>query len=295
MNDQYLNIESPERSETEKLILDRASRLQVPDGKTAGEALAMLKTRIAERGNNSPRLKKRDLKLVFWTASVAAALLVLITIWQVWSHSTLISVIAERGSHLEYRLPDGSRVFLNADSRISFSGRSFMKKRHLTLDGEGFFEIARGSTFTISTPNGDIQILGTSFNVFARDNSFTVSCLTGKILVSALGQTVTITPGETSMLSGESLVSYKNEDVKLSAKWIDGEFVFENSPVGKVFNEIERQFNIKFAPYRIKDKFFTGSFSNKDLQAALEIICIPLDLNYEIGSNGEIFITENPE
>ena len=59
-----------------------------------------------------------------------------------------------------------------------------------------------------------------------------------------------------------------------------------------VFDEMERQFNVKFAGQNFGDRFFTGSITNKDLKEALDIVCIPLGLNYEIGNKGEIFISE---
>ncbi len=204
-------------------------------------------------------------------------------------------MIAEKGTHKEYRLPDGSIVNLNADSKISFIGRDFINNRHVSLNGEAFFDITKGSSFTISTSNGEIRVIGTSFNVNARDNSFIVSCITGKILVSVRNQSVTITPGESATLTGKGLISYTDSDMSRVTRWLDGEFIFVNSSLDLVFSELERQFNVKFAGINFKNKFFTGSFSNKDLQIALEIICIPMGLNYEIGSNGEIFVTENPE
>jgi transmembrane sensor len=295
MNNQYSNTENPGSTETEKLILDHVSKLKVPAGRSAGDALAALKARIAEQERIDHSPKKTDMRLVYWVSSIAAGLLVLLAVWQIWFRPSLTFIIAERGTHKEYRLPDGSVVNLNADSKISFIGRDFSNNRHLSLKGEAFFDITKGSAFTISTSFGEIRVLGTSFNVYARDNPFTVSCLTGKILVSARNQSVTISPGESATIAGEHLISYTDADMSLTTKWIDGEFNFINSSLDLVFDEMERQFNVKFAGDTFKNKFFTGSFSNKDLQVALEIICIPMGLNYEIGSNGEIFVTENPK
>jgi transmembrane sensor len=295
MNNQFSNTENPDNMETERLILDHVSRLRVPAGRSAEEALSALKLRIAEleRKNRSP--KKKDLWLVYLVSSIAAGFLVLFAVWQIWFRPSVTQVIAERGTHKEYRLPDGSAVNLNADSKISFTGRDFINNRHLSLKGEAFFDITKGSPFTISTSNGEIRVLGTSFNVNTRDNSFAVSCLTGKILVSVRNQSVTITPGESAKLTREGLISYADSDISRATRWLEGEFIFVNSSLDLVFGEMERQFNVKFAGINFKNKFFTGSFSNKDLRVALEIICIPMGLNYEIGSNGKIFVTENPE
>ena len=213
MNDQYSNTESPDSMETERLILDHVSRLRVPDGWSAEEALADLKTRIAEQEGKDHSPKKKDLRIVYWLCSIAAGLLILFAVWQIWFRPSLTQVIAEKGTHKEYRLPDGSIVNLNADSKISFIGRDFINNRHLSLNGEAFFDITKGSSFTISTSNGEIRVIGTSFNVNARDNSFIVSCITGKILVSVRNQSVTITPGESATLTGKGLISYTDSDM----------------------------------------------------------------------------------
>ncbi len=159
-------------------------------------------------------------------------------------------LITGNGSHKEYQLPDGSKVTLNADSKISWSGKKFTNDRHINLDGEAFFDVTKGSAFTISTGTGKIKVLGTSFNVYARDNSFKVSCFTGKIMVSAGGKTVTITPGESAELSGSDLNYYPDENLDKTTGWINGEFYYENTSLKIVFEEIERQFNVKFATRR---------------------------------------------
>lgn len=58
-----------------------------------------------------------------------------------------------------------------------------------------------------------------------------------------------------------------------------------------MFDEIERQFNVKFATRERENRFFTGSFTNKDLEEALETVCIVMRLNYEIGENEKISIS----
>jgi transmembrane sensor len=293
MKNQYSGNKGSGRVELEQMILDNASRLRVPSGRTAEEALTLLKARIA-RGE-AVFSGEKDFQIVDWVSSIAAGLLLLLAIWQIGFNPSRDRIVAQKGSHEEYRLPDGSDVSLNADSRISFNNRNFNNNRHVSLDGEAFFNVIKGSDFIVSTPAGDVKVLGTSFNVYARENSFRVSCLTGKILVSAQDQSVIITPGESVKLADKKLISYTDTDLSLATRWIDGEFVFENMALNLVFDEIERQFNVNFACRNFNDKFFTGSFSNKDLRIALEIVCIPMGLKYEIGSNGEIFVTENPD
>jgi transmembrane sensor len=198
--------------------------------------------------------------------------------------------VAEKGQQNDFKLPDGSLVSLNADTKITFSKNRFKQKRNVEMEGEAFFNIQKGSTFTITTNLAEIKILGTSFNVYARDNQFKVSCFTGKIRVTSGEQSEIIIPNETAYIENNKLMVIKEENINSTAIWRVGEFNYENIPLNLVFNEIERQFNVTFVLPNFEGKKFTGSFSNKNLVQALDIICIPMGLTYEIGSNSKITI-----
>ena len=292
MDNHNSNRREYDRLEIEKRILDRASKFKVPDGRSTKDSLSLLKMKIAENEKSSVIHKTGGVRMLYLVSTIAAGLLLFVGIWEILIRPAEKVILAEKGSRKEYKLPDGSSVKLNADSKITWSVKEFTGKRHVNLDGEAFFDVTKGDPFTISTKNGNIKVLGTSFNVFARDNSFKVSCFTGKILVSVLNSSVIISPGQSAELTENDLKYYAENDIKKTSGWLNGEFYFENSSLDLVFEEIERQFNVKFVAQNLKNKFFTGSFTDRDLRSALDIICIPMGLNYEIGSNGKISITE---
>ena len=279
----------------EQKIMNRTSKFRLPEGISGSEALSRLKARLtepeSEQEKDGSRIKK-NFRVVYLVSSIAAGLLMLFGIWKIWIQNQSINVIAEKGKMVEYRLPDGSDVRMNADSRITLDKKNFNNKRSIRLEGEAFFNVTKGTTFTISASRGGIRVLGTSFNVYSRTNAFKVSCMTGKILVTSGRQSVTIIPGESAELKDTDLIRFADSKINSVAAWIDGEFNFDNSPLNMVFDEMERQFNVKFAGQNFGDRFFTGSITNKDLKEALDIVCIPLGLNYEIGNKGEIFISE---
>ncbi len=275
----------------EEKILFRSSFWKVPEGKPREEALADLKKRISEMETGIVSFKRNNIRMILWISSVAAGILLLIGIWQLWSVFSETKVTSGRGVHTNYLLPDGSEVNLNAESRIIFKKKNFSSERQLTLEGEAFFNVTKGSSFRIITPKGEIMVPGTSFNIFSRDNAFKVACITGKVIVSYKDQSVSIEQGESAELSGENLRGFRDTKLQYVTGWINGEFYFENTPLDLVFDEIERQFNVKFAYREKENRFFTGSFTNKDLNEALETICIVMKLNYEIGENEEISIS----
>jgi transmembrane sensor len=279
----------------EQLILYRSSLLKVPESVSDEDAIKLLRKKIAD-GEKAPAVIRHiNKRMVYLISSVAAGLLLLFGIWQIWIHSPEIQVIAEKGSHTGQLLPDGSKVVLNADSKITYKKREFKTERNLRLDGEAFFNVARGTVFTVSTSNGNVTVPGTSFNVYSRDNIFRVSCLEGLVQASSGKNSVLVNSGESAVLSGNELVSFADSDISSVIGWIEGEFSYVNSPLNLVFEEIERQFNVKFAGQEFTGKFFTGSFTNKDLKIALEIVCSPMNLNYEIGNNGKISVIEKTQ
>jgi ferric-dicitrate binding protein FerR (iron transport regulator) len=281
--------ESLNNSELEQKILKHAAGLKVPEGLSKEEALLKLKSRISDNAEfNAKRISRKTL---YMYTSIAAGLLLLFGIWRIWIYNPVTVVTVANANHTDYTLPDGSLIKINSDSKISFYKKDFVHKRRLNLDGEAYFEITRGDNFIISTKHADIKILGTTFNVFSRDDDFRISCMTGKILVSDKSSSLTIIPGETATIKNNQLTYFQDKNIGTANSWTAGEFYFENAPIKLIFNELERQFNVTFELKNVDEKYFTGSFSNISLSTALEVICIPMGLKYEIGNN-EILISE---
>jgi ferric-dicitrate binding protein FerR (iron transport regulator) len=229
---------------------------------------------------------------MIWSAvSSAAGLLLLFGLWQLSAALSVVRVTSANGSHTSYILPDGSEVQLNAASRITFKKKNFTSERLVNLEGEAFFNVMKGNAFRINTTYGSVVVLGTSFNVFSRYDSFKVTCITGEVMVTSNNQVSRIGQGESAELSGENLKSYRDSKLRYVTGWINGEFYFENTPLNLVFDEIERQFNVKFAGREKESGYYTGGFNSNDLNRALELVCLPMGLNYEIEANGKIFIS----
>lgn len=278
----------------EQKILRYSAQLEVPHVLSTEDALQQLKSKIALGEKSSDLGKSRHINL-YQIMSVAASLIILFGIWYIFIRKPLTEVMVAKGEHTEYQLPDGSQVSLNAESKIFFTKEKFNTNRRLNLDGEAFFSVKKGKTFTVSTRYADIKVLGTSFNIFARDSVFKASCLTGKVSVTSKDQSFILTPGESAEFTNGNLTKFNDKNITTVASWRIGEFNFENAPLTSVFQEIERQFNVTFVYNKMDTKYFTGSFTNKNLVNALDIVCIPMGLTYEIGTNSNIFISEKTQ
>jgi transmembrane sensor len=275
---------------TEEKIMWHADQYSVPHSLSKEEAFKKLMHKIAEPDSTKTRIVRLWPSWQYMSATAAVILILLTGSWFIMTYKPVEDVVANKGHITDCRLPDGSMVILNADSKISYIRSNFHKKRQLKLDGEAFFDIQKGSTFTVSTTLGDIRVLGTSFNVYARENFFKVSCFTGRVMVTSDAGSHVVLPMETASIENNKLIVHHDENLNATVEWRNGEFSFENASLNMVFSELERQFNVTFVLPEIDNKLFTGSFSNKDLVNALDIVCIPMGLTYEIGSNSKIFI-----
>lgn len=258
---------------------------RVPQKRNKAEALELLRTKLDQRTTEKP---VRNLR-IYWSAAASIVLIALLTTVYFYQ-STPSQIVANKGQHLEYTLPDGSNVTINADSKISFSESSFAKQRTLNLEGEAFFSVQKGRPFVVKTKTGSVEVLGTKLNVYSRDNNLSVSCLTGKVKVTSNDQSVIIEPGEKADLVSGTLQKSTNIQTNQMAGWRSGEFHFDNIPLISIFEEIERQFNVKITTNGLENRFFTGSFSNKNLNEVLETVCLPMHLDYEIKNGNKIKI-----
>jgi ferric-dicitrate binding protein FerR (iron transport regulator) len=270
---------------TEEKILEVATGFATPVSKGKSQAFESLKTRMAE----TPKAK--TVSMNYWLAA-AAVLVIAVVSYVLIQPSKPTELMSENGTVRELSLPDGSKVILNAGSKVTYSERKFDSNRQLSLAGEAFFEVQKGSSFIVETTNGSIKVLGTQFNVLSRSNDFRVECQSGKVGVMAAGQYVEIVKGQQAKLAGGELVKIDLPQNNPVAAWRSGEFSFDNEPIVSIFEELERQFNVKFELPDLKGRFYSGGFTNKDLNEALAQVCIPMELNYEIRSDRNVIITK---
>ena len=159
-------------------------------------------------------------------------------------------------------LPDASEAVLNADSRITYDKKDWKESRDLSLDGEAYFMVAKGSRFTIHTKQGDVSVLGTQFNVKVREDLFEVICYEGLVQVDYAGKSVRLPKSHTFKLHRGVVVSDRTEFNEPS--WISKKSVFKSSPLAQVLQELERQHNITVklsAEYRYTPSRVTSRYS----------------------------------
>ena len=213
----------------------------------------------------------------------AVILLAIILTGTIISQSYSVTQIAERGSHLLVTLPDGSRVNLNADSRLTYKPYRWFVSRNVELEGEAFFEVKQGKRFSVKSNQNKVNVLGTSFNVFSRPDKYRVTCLTGKVQVATLDKVTTLDPNMQLTYHDSKLTIEKNIHTSQSVAWIENKFVFEGVPLVEVINEIERQYDIRVKADIPPGHVYTGNFSRATKpDMILEIIGKPFGIKFSI-------------
>jgi len=198
----------------------------------------------------------------------------------------IVSPIAQKqfstvnGQVASLTLADGTKVWLNGGSKLSYPEAFRGNKREITLTGEAFLEVAHDATkaFIVHTGSIRTQVLGTSFNVkaYAEDSFVKVDVVTGKVgVVAALAPTVFLTPAQevTVDKKSHSAVTVKGIDVAALSGWKDGDFIVKNMPLPEVLNAIKHRFNVLIkADANLTKCSISANFTNVSLQNVMRII-----------------------
>lgn len=205
------------------------------------------------------------------------------------------------------KISDGSSIRLNANSSLRYSPDQFnSSKVEVWLDGEAYFSIIRNPgnkkrTFIVHTPDGEIRVLGTRFNINTRFQRTGVVLEQGSIEVTAKDslQRVTgrrlIQPGLRALLkSGESNIEVRQVDTLLYTAWLDGKLVFEETPLPEVIQNIEQTYGItmEVEDPELLDKSVSGSFRNPDLKTLIKGLEEVFNLNIQQKTETRYLISE---
>lgn len=196
---------------------------------------------------------------------------------------------ASADESLEVSLPDGSKVWLNKQSSLSYEAGFGENDRKVMLKGEAYFEVEHKPElpFKVINQNTKTEVLGTSFNVRGYEDlgSIEVSVLTGRVSFVE-----NFTPGEAVILSKGNRVVYDKSDQSTETissnnfneiAWKTGVLIFENTPFADVIGTIEEYYNVKFeySPDMIHCKL-TNRFSNQPIDEVMDELALSFDLEY---------------
>ena len=237
----------------------------------------------------------------------------------------LNEVVTANGSRTHLTLPDGTRVWLNAGSHLTYDKNYGSARREINLTGEAFFEVAKNSQqpFIIHTSRMDVRVLGTSFNVksYAADKTTEATLVRGSIAVSiknrpdetiilkpnqklivtsALTTLLRHQPGQSHTVSDSTAQisirppSYEqNTGAMIETSWVNNKFIFKDENFGELSKDLERWYgiSIRLTDSAQADWRFTGNFEKETIRQALDALKLTANFNYIIQGNQIQIIT----
>jgi ferric-dicitrate binding protein FerR (iron transport regulator) len=311
---EQLTAPSPEIKEAEEEEADASFAVHSIKMQIQSEPLSHLEIKPVTAVKWLPRKK------VLYLAAASIVVFLLAGFYQfVWQDvpfgnmaDSLNEVVTKKGSQSTIQLPDGTRVSLNANSKLTYREDFGSANREVTLSGEGFFDVVKDSTkpFVIHTDKMNIKVLGTSFNIknYPEDELIETALIHGKIEVTFEDR-----PSEKMFLKpGDKLVLRKNQETE-SAKhsgagrpkiqltsitpiedstlaetaWMNNKFAFSNVSLKEIANQLERRFDveIEFADSALMEYSYTGIFEKESAARILELLSLSQKFSYVTKSN----------
>lgn len=165
-------------------------------------------------------------------------------------HIPEYSISAAYGYTVETELPDGSHVWLNANSTLRYPASFVDNERNVSLRGEGYFHVHadKEHPFCVNTADMAVVATGTQFNVnaYERSGRSTVTLVDGRLSVDACGRTYRIAQGEHLQLSGDTVQLSTNVNLEKYCSWRDGILIFDNDPLREICDRLEQLHNVDF-------------------------------------------------
>lgn len=199
-------------------------------------------------------------------------------------------IFTPKGQVNQVFLADGTRIWINSDTRLSVPDVFSDEERVVKLSGEAFFEVAKDNKrpFKVEVNGQQIEVLGTSFNInaYAASNKTETTLQTGRIRLHTDKQTTNLAPGEQAVFdrSARQLTIRKVNPLSFSS-WKDGRYEFHNEDLLEVFELVERWYDVEITA---DEEYFKGmQFSgvikrNKDAQHFVELLNLSIPVQYEI-------------
>jgi hypothetical protein len=161
-------------------------------------------------------------------------------------------------------LKDGTTVFLNSNSELSYKG-DFLKNRILSLKGEAFFEVAKRQQagikqdFIVLTEKQRIAVLGTKFNVLSREKVEQTVLTEGSIALKSIksGKNKLLIPGEMAMLDDQGAIGKTIAITEDYTSWKDGNLYYENKSLRDILSDLANIYPIHFDPNKVPNRNFT--------------------------------------
>lgn len=183
--------------------------------------------------------------------------------------NTMNTLSTSKGETIALRLPDGTSVWLNAASSLTYNAALLKNgKRKVQLDGEGYFEVARDRAhpFIVESRGQQVEVLGTHFNInsYADEPSINTTLLEGSVKVSRNSTVKILKPGEAAAVDGTA-IKVSQVDSEIAVAWKNEQFLFEHEDIRTIMRKISRWYDVEVIyEDELAGETFSGGVSRFD-------------------------------
>ena len=174
-----------------------------------------------------------------------------------------------RGGQYNVLLPDGTQVWLNAASSITYPTAFSGTERRVTISGEAYFDVTTdpGKPFLVQVNGLEVRVLGTQFNInaYADEPGIQATLLKGSVLVSGPGHRVKLQPGQQAQAINGTLSVLPSPDLEQVMAWKNGLFKFNGTPITEIMRQVQRWYDVDIEYHgQVQQLTFSGKIPRRD-------------------------------
>ncbi len=216
---------------------------------------------------------------------------------EIQKQMVLQEITTDLGQRVDLTLADGTRVLLNAGSRLKIPEVFQSDEREVYLQGQAYFNVAPNSDkpFIVHLNETEIRVLGTSFSVSAYPEEQQIQIIVKEGRVSFVA-TQSPTPAATILTAGEmGQYNLKSQEIEFRKvadltnylSWIDGYLKYEETPMREVAADLERRYNVEviFEDAQIENMVLTANLKSRSIRNVLDVIAVSLKIDYQLDNN----------
>lgn len=204
-----------------------------------------------------------------------------------------------KGGQYRLTLPDGSHVWLNSASSLTYAANQFEQERTVTLAGEAYFEVVSDSRkpFRVITDKQTVTVLGTKFNInsYPDELGTKTTLVEGRVDIATdqAPRPVRLSPGQESFVDGSGLTTVRQVEANHSIAWINGLFLFDGSTIDEVMRQLARWYDVEvvFNGKPPKGKLYGEVNRNTTADTPLELLSFFNFKHHVSAVNGKTCIT----
>ena len=206
-----------------------------------------------------------------------------------------------KGGQYQIILPDGSKVWLNAASSLTYPEIFVGKERKVKLTGEAYFEVAKNKNmpFIVNTQSQNVEVLGTHFNInsYMDEQTIKTTLLEGSVKVSNNQFIQILKPGDQAIMNASTNGAIKlvhSVDTDDATAWKNGQFSFNNASLKAILNQLERWYDVKIDYTALPQKRYNGMVPKKaNLSQVLNMLELTGNIKFEIEEGRKLKVIEN--